>query len=465
MTVKSKYATLIDFGSTYTKVVVVDLENKQLIKVAQFASTVSFDARIGLQQCFNAAIEAIGEEKFEKSIKLSSSSAAGGLRMGVVGLSKSLSLEAGRNASFGAGAKILATFNGKLTDYDINNLTNLPLEILLFCGGYEDGNTNVMLHNAQMLANSTIHVPIIYAGNSQISTSVRSLFTLNNKEFYVVSNIIPSVGVLDSYHVESIIREVFLKRIINMKGLDKVTNMLDRVVMPTPAAVLQGGELLSRGTANYKGLGNIMIVDVGGATTDIHSYSENISYDGAKLVGIDEPYRKRTVEGDLGLRESSNSLIKEIGIQNFINEVAYSIDDVNKVINKWITKNKELATSKIEVKVDQALAKGAVRISARRHAGWIEHISSSGLKAIQHGKNLTEIKKIIGTGGPIIYSREPKEILSQVIRSRNKEPDVLLPEHSTFYLDKDYVLFAGGLLNEVDKDIAFLLMKNSLIKI
>jgi uncharacterized protein (TIGR01319 family) len=171
------------------------------------------------------------------------------------------------------------------------------------------------------------------------------------------------------------------------------------------------------------------------------------------------------VEGDLGLRESSNSLIKEIGIQNFINEVAYSIDDVNKVINKWITKNKELATSKIEVKVDQALAKGAVRISARRHAGWIEHISSSGLKAIQHGKNLTEIKKIIGTGGPIIYSREPKEILSQVIRSRNKEPDVLLPEHSTFYLDKDYVLFAGGLLNEVDKDIAFLLMKNSLIKI
>lgn len=119
----------------------------------------------------------------------------------------------------------------------------------MFCGGYENGNTSVLLHNAEVLAKSNIHIPIIYAGNSKVAPEIRRLFALNHKESYAVRNIIPNVGMMDKQQVEDIIRDVFLKRIINMKGLDKVSGMLDKMVMPTPAAVLHAGELLS-----YSGL-------------------------------------------------------------------------------------------------------------------------------------------------------------------------------------------------------------------
>jgi uncharacterized protein (TIGR01319 family) len=465
MACDSRYVIVIDFGSTYTKIAIVDMFEKKFLKTDNFSSTVSYDARIGLMKCFDVARESIGEEEFEKAYKIASSSAAGGLRMGVVGLSKTLSLEAGRNAAFGAGAKILKSTNGLLTEEDLNSLYESSIEILLFCGGYEKGNKSILKQNAETLGKSKLQIPIIYAGNSEIAPEIRRIFTLNKKEFYVASNIIPEIGVLDKVGVENIIREIFLKRIVNMKGLDKVVSMLDEMLMPTPSAVLQAGNLLSKGTENHEGLGDLMIVDVGGATTDIHSYAEQISYEGAKLVGIAEPYVKRTVEGDLGMRESSNTLVEEIGLENMCISTKSSAEEVNSVINKWVTYNKELAESDIEKKVDQALAKGAVRISARRHAGQIEYIASAGLKTVQHGKNLSKIKTVIGTGGPIIFGNNPKEIISQVLRNKSKEPDLLLPEDAEFYLDKDYLLFVGGLLSEIDKDVAFLIMKNNIKKI
>ncbi|MBP3319581.1 MAG: glutamate mutase L [Ruminiclostridium sp.] len=460
-----RYVILTDFGSTYTKVVVADLTEQRIVMTDRFPSTVSYDARIGLEQCFGAARKAIGEKAFQQALKLSTSSAAGGLRMGVVGLSQSLSTQAGRSAAFGAGAKILCTCAGRLKPEDITRLERLPLEILLFCGGYENSGTKVLLHNAERLAGSALHVPIIYAGNSAAGPEVRRLLTQGKKECYMARNIIPNVGQIDRAQVEEIIREVFLRRIINMKGLDKVSGMLDRMVMPTPAAVLSAGELLSRGTPSQPGLGDLMIVDVGGATTDIHSYGEQRPYDGAKLVGAPEPYGKRTVEGDLGMRESSNSLAAEIGMDRMASDTGLFWEEIQQVISRWITQNCDLAQNETQRKVDKTLAEGAVRISARRHAGQIQHISSAGVKTVQHGKNLTSVRTIIGTGGPLVFSGNGGTALRQVLRDRKREPDILLPEEAAFYLDADYVFFAGGLLRKVDEDAALTIMKNSLKKI
>jgi len=44
-------------------------------------------------------------------------------------------------------------------------------------------------------------------------------------------------------------------------------------MMPTPAAVLGALELLSQGCEDEQGIGELMAVDVGGATTDIYSVS------------------------------------------------------------------------------------------------------------------------------------------------------------------------------------------------
>jgi len=465
MTSMSQYAVMTDFGSTYTKVVCIDIKEHKVLLSEKYPSTVAYDARIGLKQCYDAARKVLGEARFESSVKLSTSSAAGGLRMGVIGLSRTLSLEAGRNAAFGAGAKILKTTSGALSDKDIDELYTLPLEILLFCGGYDNGNASIIEHNAEMIAKSGLHMPIIYAGNSMMAPLVRRLFTLSNKEFYIAPNITPNVGLLDKMQVEAIIRDVFLKRIINMKGLDVVSGMLDKMVMPTPAAVLTAGELLSRGTKTHKGMGDLIILDIGGATTDVHSYSEQISYKGAKIVGSPEPYTKRTVEGDLGMRESANSLCNEVGMERICRETGANEEEIHSVVNNWLNHHQKLAENSLEKKVDLSLARGAVYCSARRHAGHLEHIVGAGVKEVQHGKNLTHVNTIIGTGGPIIYGGEPASILSQALRTERSEPDVLLPESSDFYIDRDYVFFAGGLLREIDEDAAFLMMRNSILPI
>ena len=65
-----------------------------------------------------------------------------------------------------------------------------------------------------------------------------------------------------------------------------------------------------------------MVVDIGGATTDIDSVAKGEpTQSGVTLRGLEEPFVKRTVEGDLGMRYSASSLIEAVGIQNMPNYV------------------------------------------------------------------------------------------------------------------------------------------------
>lgn len=461
----NQHAILIDFGSTFTKVAVADLAAGRMVATGRFPSTVRTDARVGLGQCFGLAKEAIGADAFEKAVKLSSSSAAGGLRMAVVGLTPTLSNTAGRNAAFGAGAKILGSFSGRLTSEDIAALEALDLEILLLCGGYENGAVSTVLHNAEALSAARLSCPVIYAGNSAVDGPVRTLFAQRGKECFTVENIIPNVGLLNTAPTEAIIRDVFMKRIVNMKGLGTVQGSIDQVLMPTPAAVLEAGALLSRGTPQQPGLGPLMIVDVGGATTDIHSYAEPVPFEGARVLGAPEPYQKRTVEGDMGMRESSICLVREIGCEKMAAGLGIAPEALAASIQKRVDTTSFLADSDIEQRIEEAIAQGAVRVSARRHAGHIEHVHSANCTALQLGKNLTEVHTVIGTGGPLINSTNPRAALEGVLADPGKEPDILLPRQADFYLDADYVLYAAGLLRHLDDDVALTVMKNSLKKL
>lgn len=461
----NRHAILIDFGSTFTKVAVADLAAGRMVATGRFPSTVRTDARIGLGQCFDLARRAIGDGAFAAAAKLSSSSAAGGLRMAVVGLTPTLSSTAGRNAAFGAGAKILGTFAGRLTAEDTAALEALDLEILLFCGGYEHGASDTVLANAEALAGARLSCPVIYAGNTAVAGQVRAQFARQGKECFTVENIIPNVGVLNTRPTEAIIRDVFMKRIVNMKGLGTVQGSIDRVLMPTPAAVLEAGELLSRGTGTRPGLGPLMIVDVGGATTDIHSYAEPAAFEGARILGAPEPFCKRTVEGDMGMRESSVCLLREIGCEKMAAALGLAPEALAASIQKRVDTTSFLADSPTEQRIEEAIVQGAVRVSARRHAGHIEHVHSANCTALQLGKNLTGVRTVIGTGGPLINSTAPRAALEGVLADPAREPDLLLPRQAEFYLDGDYVLYAAGLLRHLDEDAALAVLHNSLKKL
>jgi hypothetical protein len=88
--------------------------------------------------------------------RLASSSAAGGLRMVTVGLVRELTAEAARRAALGAGAKLVGTFAYRLTESDVERIVSLAPDILLLAGGTDGGNSDVILHNAEVLGRSVL---------------------------------------------------------------------------------------------------------------------------------------------------------------------------------------------------------------------------------------------------------------------------------------------------------------------
>ena len=456
-----KYVIAIDFGSTFTKIVIIDREQKKVIHSDKTPSTVGHDAAIGMNKCFDIAKEIIGDEEFAKAQKLASSSAAGGLRMAVIGLTKSLSLMAGEAAALGAGAKVIGNYIGRLGEDDVRSLEESNAEILLFGGGYEHGNQSMVLHNAEMIANSNIRFPIIYCGNSDISADIRRIMFSHKKECFLVENMLPHLGEKNVEPVQEVIRNLFLQRITDMKGFDQVKKEFDNDFMPTPKAVLGAGELLSKGTETQEGLGQLMIVDIGGATTDVYSMNQNKSFKGAKMTGLPEAYEKRTVEGDLGMRESSAGVLTGKYLTAAAEKTGLSEERIQTSIAMRMDDHDFLPNTEDEREIDDCIAATAISRAARRHAGYVQKAYERGSRLFQYGKNLTEITSVIGTGGILVFNENAATLLKEV-QKRQGEDEILLPEVVKPYLDTEYVLFAAGLLREFDEETALLIMKNSL---
>lgn len=457
-----KFSILVDFGSTYTKMVCVDLAERRVVATDRCPSTVRHDAGIGLARCFETAKAAIGGGNFASALKLAASSAAGGLRMAVVGLTRSLSIKAGKNASFCAGAKITYAMAGLLSGTDVQSLEDSGAEILLLCGGYEGGNTRGVLHNAKMLSRSRLTIPVIYAGNSSVVRDVRRIFKSGGKECFLSENAIPGIGSLNIMPATDVIRDLFMSRITNMKGVGPVQKEMDGPIVPTPAAVLSAGELLCRGAGNEAGIGAMMMVDIGGATTDVYSYGENKSFSGARMIGAPDPFAKRTVEGDMGMRESSVCLVREVGEDKFAEQCGVSGPCLAEAIQKRVSLTDYLADNDTEKIIDYHIARTAVGISARRHAGRVTREFGAGRHLVQRGKNLTETRTIVGTGGVIVNEDNAVDILENARVKAMESGQVLLPEKLEALIDRDYVLFAAGLLGSHDAEAALAIMKKSL---
>lgn len=460
-----RYSILIDFGSTFTKSTVVDMAAGNVSYTFRTPSTVGIDASIGLRNCLDAISRVIGPAAVLEAEKLASSSAAGGLRMVVIGLTESLSLTAGRNAAWGAGAKVLKTFSGRLTERETDEIASIRPEIIFLCGGYEQGNNDWVWQNAEKLArHPSITMPVVYAGNSQIAGAVRILFYRFDKTCIVAKNIIPAIGELSIESSVEAVRDIFMKRITHMKGFDTVKKYIGNIVMPTPAAVLQGVKLLAEGTDTRPGWEQLMLIDMGGATTDVHSYTAQDSLEGVHIVGAREPKAKRTVEGDIGARESCNSLLEAVDMNRIRKLSGLNPDDIRACRDERLAHHAFVARTEKEIRFENAMAMEAVRICTRRHAGRIYAGFAVGAQEIQKGKNLRNVRTIIGTGGPIIDSPDPKRVLSQALRTP-EEKDILLPDKAEFYLDTSYIFYAAGLLAKRNPELAFQILSGSLIKL
>jgi uncharacterized protein (TIGR01319 family) len=261
------------------------------------------------------------------------------------------------------------------------------------------------------------------------------------------------------------IRKVFIERIVEAKGLKKVEDFVEGILMPTPTAVLKAAELLAGGYGSEKGIGDLVIIDIGGATTDVHSigWGDPVQA-GVVRKGLPEPLAKRTVEGDLGIRYNAESILKLCGPESIRKNATLPHPNLARKLQCLCQDVGYVPQTPEDIDIDFALASCAAQAAMERHSGSIETLlGPQGQYFLQHGKDLTNVDHLIGTGGIFIHHPRAGEILHRTIYDP-EQPFSLRPRNPTFYTDARYCLFAVGLLAERHPDIALRVAKKYLKK-
>ena len=434
---------LTDYGSTFTKVVAVDIAKPQLLGFASAYTTVETDVKEGLGYALVELERQTGKVEYQK--RLACSSAAGGLRMVASGLVPELTAKAASLAAMGAGAKIVGLYSYELIEEDIEKIISKKPDIFLLTGGTDGGNKKCILHNAKMLADASVGFPIIVAGNRNASREVKEI--LSNERIYICDNVMPAIDSLNIEPTRQMIREIFLDKIVHAKGLD------NEVLMPTPAAVLAASELLA------KDMGDLIVIDVGGATTDVYSIADGTPRGAGTLYkGLPEPRAKRTVEGDIGMRYSAGGIVEAAGLARIAELAGLPEETVISQLEHLRLHTGTLPETPEQKALDFALAAMAIEIATIRHTGTLEELyTSSGRVYAQTGKDLTDVSTIVMTGGALLYSDRQAELIKHALYNES-QPQSLRPKKAKLLIDKHYILAAMGLLSEYKPEVAIKMM-------
>ncbi|MDP6708856.1 MAG: methylaspartate mutase accessory protein GlmL [Alphaproteobacteria bacterium] len=459
----SQHVLLFDFGSTYTKVMAVDLAAEAVLGWAQSPSTVDSDIARGATEALAALEREVGLDLAAVERRLACSSAAGGLRIVASGLVRQLTAEAARSAALGAGGKLVGTYAQSLSAAELCEIETTAPDIVLLAGGTDGGNEAVIRANAATLAASGLTAPIIVAGNKSAQDEVAACLRAAGKEVHVTENVMPELGVANVVPAREVIRQIFIDRIVVAKGLAEAEALVGAVLMPTPLAVSDGARLLAEGTAGEPGLGELVVVDIGGATTDVHSLAEGRPRGRVVLKGLAAPFCQRTVEGDMGMRISAAGVLEAKAEAPASGGPGLDAEPAAAYVARLTRETAHLPHSEAERQIEHEIARTAVAVACARHAGRLTaHYLPGGETAYtQLGKDLTEIATVVGTGGIFGHVRDPGAIL-RAATFDEAEPFSLRPKSPRCLADGRYLLFGAGLLATVAPDEALRLLKRHL---
>ena len=408
------------------------------------------DVRVGLSRAL-ADLEAKLGGPLSYDRMLATSSAAGGLRMSVHGLVYDMTVRAAEAAALGAGGVIRQVTGGKMSPYDLMDLKALHPNLILIAGGTDFGERATALYNCEQIAAlGMIDVPVLYAGNVQNQNVVTSLFQSAGIPLFLTENVYPKLDELNIEPCRRMIQRIFEQHIVKAPGMEGIRDMVTGPILPTPGAVMEAARLL------YGEIGDLVVLDIGGATTDVHSVSEG-SPEIAALATRPEPFNKRTVEGDLGLYVNARHLVDAIGPEELDRELAIDTEAV-------MAAYAPIPATEAQLKLTERLCLEAGQTALRRHAGKYRYIYlPEGRKTLTEGKDLSQVKYVVGTGGAL--TRLPhREHLLRRMADMNKNAAMLFPKpgEAALLFDNDYIMASLGVLSKDSPREALILMKRSM---
>jgi len=449
---------LVDFGSTFTKFIAVTC-NGRLIGSSQYA-TVHSNLLEGLDAAQHQVAGRHPTVTFDST--LACSSAGGGLRMAVIGLERDLTTEAARQAALSAGARVTAVVSGGISDpAGVYNLLVQDPDIILLVGGTDGGDESTLQQTARTLAAADGHrVPVVLAGNARAQPAAARALAAGGWTVTSAPNVMPSVGTIRPGGVRETVRRLFISHVIGGKFSGSGERLSQLVHMATPDAVLRGTELLTKLLAARARCTGVIVVDVGGATTDVHSALTRIHEPrGYKPPLLPQPISARSVEADLGVRWNATGIVEAATAERLLDRNQASALAAPAAAREGDPTF--LADTESDAAVDRQLTKLAVTVALRRHAGRQRLTLAHGGTTLEHdGRDLTEATLILGTGGAL--QELSGEDLENCLAAAGGDQARLLPRRATGAIDRRYVLAAAGLLAIRSEEAAGALLESSL---
>lgn len=438
---------LVDVGSTFTKAALIDGEGSLLAR-ASVPTTVGpgRDVLDGITQVAGELGSGTRAEVpdplgGDRDRVLVCSSAGGGLQLAVVGYERQVTAEAGHRVGLSAGAKVVHVASGPMGVADVATLRAARPDVILLVGGTDGGNSEVFLHNARRLALSRVGAPVVVAGNARAQEEAAGHLESTGRRFLLAPNVLPRIGVVEPLGARTAIREVFLEHVIGGKGLSKGPRFAHLVRAATPDAVLGGVEVLA-GVAGQ----DVMVVDVGGATTDVYSVLEPQGEDAGLRKQVVAPlWHARTVEGDLGMRWGAPGVVEAARAESLLGEDAPA-QELASWADRVLADPAVVPTDGTGRALDLRLATLAATIAARRHG----RPATPG----EPPRPLADVGLLLGSGGVLRHAtdQDARQVLERVLADHGGgwRP----PAQARAGVDTAYLLLAAGLLAPVRPDLA-----------
>lgn len=299
-------------------------------------------------------------------IYISTSSAGGGLQVLVTGVVREMSAASAERAALGAGAIVLdliASNDRRRPHEQIQRIRELRPDMVVMAGGTDGGTEKHVVQIAELIApakpkprfGQNYKMPIIFAGNQTAVPRIQETFD-DSVALSIVENVRPTLEFENLAPARDKIHDLFLEHVMaHAPGYDKLIQLTDAPIMPTPGAV---GDILQQ-IARVRKI-NCVGVDIGGATTDVFSVFRGA--DGIQVFN-------RTVSANLGMSYSISNVCSEAGMPNVLRWVTSDMDERelrNRVKNKMIRPT-TIPQTREALEFEQAVAREALRLAYQQH--------------------------------------------------------------------------------------------------
>lgn len=303
---------LIDVGSTYFKVC-------EETKLAQFFRDFKKDI-------YDDLLTKCGDifKHYAKEDVYICSSANGGLSTLIIGLTNSFSLKFAKNIAFNSGINIIDTIlYGKIEE------SKAPLELIdvvIIVGGI-DGIGGVFDEKLFNYLAKVQYSNIVYVGTTQDATYLSQ----NIPNLKVLDNIITQKLHVNGAELKEYLTNLYQADIVGKEDIKHLYEFTSNQIYSTPYIVNRSLPLID---ANFEVVNPFIVVDIGGATTDIH-YSRDLVRDN---ILSDSEY-DRLVFKKLGVYKSKETLIFAAKNNEFVYELLSYLNVTENILEEESAKS------------------------------------------------------------------------------------------------------------------------------